>query len=95
MIQLKELRLESSELIHIQSLARQSTDMEHLIVDFLPDYDHILPFFQYSKRLLSVTLNEFGVHDLNLLALNKERQELGAKRKVTIYAPELIYLKTK
>lgn len=67
--------------------------LEHLHIG-CAEFDDLLPFFKCSKCLSVVKLTDFfGI--LNLLKLNKNREKLGAKQKVIIYASESIYLKTK
>lgn len=95
LIHLTKLHLDSVIVIDIQLLAEHSINIEHLLVSFLFDFNDILPFFRYSKKLKTLQFWSFEGDVLNFMLLNKARKELGAKRRVTIYAPETVYLKVK
>lgn len=64
--------------------------------------DDILPFFQHSKKLRTVKVEEInggglleGGNTLNLHALNLERERLNVNRRVAVCVKENIYLATR
>lgn len=96
LIHLKKIELWHIQNIDMESLAKQSIELEHLFF-FNFDFDVISQFFKHSKMLSTVKLCRFGHDgsDLDLCALNTMRKNLGAKLKVTIYLYESIYLEEK
>lgn len=84
---------------NIESLATNLVNLERLVIH-IASTDEILPFFRHSKRLKTVRvialdgpLIENGA--LNLVALNMERNKLGATKRVIICVKEKIYLATR
>lgn len=104
LIHLRELYiLESLNAINMQSLAQNLVKLEVLCCYWITTVEEILPFFGNSKRLRVVKLvrdpdweagPRFG-YDLNLFALNEEREKLDKAKKVIIYPEEDVYLATK
>lgn len=95
LINLKELHCYIDEL-DIETLAQLSTKLERMnFHNTLFDFNKILPLFRHLKRLTAVQLNRLDDEVLELVKLNREREELGAKRSVIIYVRKSIYLETK
>lgn len=82
-------------------LAMNSSKIERLYFQ-QASTDDILPFFQHSKRLKTIKVDEINGGSLleegtvlNLHALDLERDRLNVTRRVTVCAKENIYLATR
>lgn len=102
LIHLKELHFNVVGVVDMEPLVMHLTQLQRLKLGE-KSFDKLLPFFRHSKTLKAVLLkviktvplDTINYEALNLVALNKAREELGAKQRVVIYASEEIYLKTK
>lgn len=86
------------EYIDLVHLADQCVKLERLYLGIRTIYE-ILPFVRTSPKLYEITLlpeflNKFDIK-IVISVLNREREKLPAARKLTIYAPDDIYLVTK
>ena len=62
---------------------------------FRADFDAILPFIRHSKKIISIVVWKYEGETVNISALNKERESLAVRGRVTIYVAEHTYLATK
>lgn len=94
-IQLKELHLRSVESeIDLNNLAMNLKQLERLWIQGT-DEQIILPFLRYSRTLKVAIVRFSDAQQINLLAMNRERDKLDRPSKVLIGVPENIYLNTK
>lgn len=82
----------------MEILAKGLIKLERLILNWL-EFDNILPFVHYSKRLKVIRIRAEFVSDidntLDLFALNEERKKLANACQVSIGVCENAYLLSK
>lgn len=89
---LKELRLFSPYNINMESLSQSLTKLERLDFNYASNSD-IVPFIRNAKRLKTIRVYEWHrSNNINLVAINAERNKLINAAHLTLYAPEPIYL---
>lgn len=76
---LDRLNLSRAFLQQIQPFIGQSIKLKEIII-----YDFITPILLHIHNLV-----------INLITMNKKRQELPKARKITMYVPESLYFTTK
>lgn len=99
LINLKELAIYNSRAADMEILANSFVHLQRLFLRNAT-YDHLLPFISRASQLSKVRVipangTDFNGGILKLQTLNIERKKLTAPRKVTIYVPDNIFLKTK
>lgn len=94
---LKELEFsDETKTMDMKVIATKFINLEQLIIHHAKHED-ILSFIRMPK-LKKLKLEYEGIKTINtlkLLTLNKEREKLPTARKVTIYVPDFVFLKTK
>lgn len=92
---LKELRLEalvSDMRTDAENLAKNLSNLKRLTI-YLAHIDAVTPFIRYSKKLQTITIIQIlDSHlNLNLNALNEEREKLPNACKISLYVIESVY----
>lgn len=93
---LKELHIQLGLELSLSStdmLAKNLPNLEKLYITFATTIE-ILPFIRQIPKLTELSLNGFYDCRLNLSSLNKDREKLLNARKLTIYTPENVYIRT-
>lgn len=100
LISLKELAIfEGANAEDMEIFANSYTNIQRLHV-CNASIDHILPFIRRTPNLNKIKVfakdeDSFNGGILPLLTLNEERKKVVGGRKITIYVPDNIFLKTK
>lgn len=80
--------------INLQSTAKSLVNLNRIYFGYA-EAEFIEPFIQYSATLKVIKIDHFGGKYLDLLSLNKKREQLDGAGKVIIYLNEKGYLETK
>lgn len=89
----------SSNEIEVLAMAKSLEQLEGLYLANAT-FETILPFIRHSKQLREIMFllknqNELGGQSIDLVTLDKEREQLVDAKKVTIFVPDNILLETK
>lgn len=100
LINLKELSIhDGANATDMETIASSLTKLQRLHINNA-SIDDIRPFIRQSTKLRQIKMipkndTQFDGDILQLLKLNREREKLTEARKIIIYVPDNIYLKTK
>lgn len=100
LINLKELAIhDGANATDMETLANSLTKLQRLHIN-KASVDDIRPFIRQSTKLRQIRAipkdeTHFNGGILQLLTLNREREKLSEARKITIFVPDNIYLRTK
>lgn len=91
--------LDVSDDVNLEPIANNLTQLQRLFLSNA-SFEHLTTFIRLSKNLIRVKFANNSKHQCNekithLSTLNIERSKLLGARKVTIYAPDNIYLQIK
>lgn len=94
---LEEIFIESSlKITDLTTVARNLTKLRRIHFA-CSNFRDILPLISCAKNLKEIKLNRLTDRNkiLNLFALNKKREKLQGAKRITLYAPENVYLAIK
>lgn len=79
----------------MENIAKSMPNLQHLILQNAK-FDDLLPFIRYSNKLSKIKfVPTDNKHILKLFKLNETLLKLLRRRKITIYVPDNIFLRTK